>query len=72
MSKRQKTDEIKLSDVMTVKSYLDFLKKRGIETSKQTIHYQLEKTDNLDYCEWQGMKLVIINNKSINFTPKGS
>lgn len=73
MSKRTKTEEFKLGELSTINTYLVYLKeKRGITTTKQAIHYQLKKTDNLDYVEWQGNTLIVMNFKAQNFTPKES
>lgn len=73
MSKRIDIKNIKLGDLMTVKSYINFMKeKRGIAITKPAVHYQLKNTDNLDYCEWQENIFVINNNKVNTFTPKGN
>lgn len=73
MSKRIQTKNLTLGGVSTINNYLEWLKsKRGITTTKQAIHYQLQKTDNLDWCDWQGHKLIILNQKSQVYTPKES
>lgn len=71
MSKRIDAKNLKLGDVMTVKVYLAWLEsERAINTTKQAIQYQLENTDNLDWCDWQGTKYIIHNQKAKVFTPK--
>lgn len=73
MSKIYNPVKLTLGELMTIKTYLGWLKeKKGIETTKQAIHYQLEKTDNLDFCEWQGNKLILFNKKANLYTPKES
>lgn len=73
MSKRVDTKNLKLGELITIKSFIDYMKdERGITITKPAVHYQLKNTDNLDYCEWQGIFLIINNSKAKTFTPKGN
>lgn len=71
MSKRMNTKDLKLGELSTINEYLKWLEEnKGVATTKQAIHYQLIKTDNLDWCDWQGNKLIVMNEKAKSYTPK--
>ena len=73
MSKKIDPKKLTLGDVKTVKEYLKWLEEnRGITTTKQAIQYQLDKTDNINWCEWCGIKFIIMDKKAKEYTPKES
>ena len=72
MSKRINIEGLKLSELSTINHYLQYLSSKGINMTKQAIHYQIMNTDNLDWCDWQGNKLIVMNEKAKTFTPKSS
>ena len=62
---------VKLEDCVTIGAFVKEIKERtGIETiGRNTIDYHLKNTDNLDYIEWCGTKMVVKNEKAAKFTP---
>lgn len=64
-------ENIKLTDCITVGDFVKELReKTGSESiSPSAIHYHLANTDNLDYVEFGGLKLIVRNAKSESFTP---
>lgn len=60
-----------LGQVLTVGEFVKIVQKRtkNKKISSATIHYHLNKTDNLDWVEWCGLCLIIQNEKADNFTP---
>jgi len=62
---------ITLDQTMTVATFVEELRmktNKGTITSA-TIHYHLNNTEMLDYIVHQGIILIVINDKSRNFTP---
>lgn len=71
MSKCINVDKLKLSELLTVKSFIEQLKEKGYNMTKPAVHYQLKNTNNLDYCDWQDLILIVNNSKAKSFVPKG-
>lgn len=66
-----KLADIKLDQVIAVKDFVEELNKKYTDqkTSVQSIYYQMEKADNLDWLELSGAKYIYKNEKYENFKP---
>ena len=66
-----KATEVKISDCLTVGEYVKKLKVRtgNDKISNQSIHYHFNSTDQLDWVNWSGLKMVVMNEKAKKFTP---
>ena len=69
--KKPNLNEVTLDNVLTMGEFVKQVRKRtgNDKVSNQTIHYHLNHTDALDYVDWCGMKLIVINQKSKDFNP---
>lgn len=64
-----KTDKIKINDVKTFGQFTKWLfKEKGIKTSRQTLYYKKDNSDDFDWCEIEGQLYIIFNQKAKNFT----
>ena len=71
MSKIINTKNLKFDDVKTTAEYVTWLQEfKGITTTKQAIQYQLNNTDNIDYCERDGKKYIVMTENSKAYTPQ--
>jgi len=64
-------NKITLDQVLTMGEFVKLVRKKtsNDKISNQTIHYHLNHTDNLDFVDWCGMKLIVNNDKAKNFNP---
>jgi len=62
---------VTLDTVLTMGEFVKQVRERTGNTkiSNQTIHYHLNHTDELDFIDWCGMKLIVMNEKAKRFNP---
>lgn len=64
-------ENINVSECLTVGEFVKALREKtgNANISSSTIHYHLENTDNLDFVEFCGLKLIVQNEKAKSFSP---
>lgn len=63
--------DVTLEKCITVAKFAEIVRERtkNEKISPTTIHYHLKEKDSLDYVEFCGMNLIVLNEKSENFNP---
>lgn len=67
---RLEVKDVNLKECATIREFIESVRKRtnNSKTGKQVVYYHIEK-GTLDYVEYYGMKLVVLNDKAAAFEP---
>lgn len=67
--KKSALRELTADKLITVGAFVDELKPNNPTVSSAAIHYHLNNTDLLDWCDVSGVIMIIKNTKYKNFKP---